>query len=117
MLMMRIMAVEKLMFLLDLFVVLRKIMLTAMPIFYRYEFRLDIYFLYVFSNYKYSRAEKIPVFVFLLLLTFFAFYFHAKFHASSPKIDQVIAILVHDPPLTPLNPPPLTPLTTMYLSA
>ena len=98
------MAVEKLMFLLDLFVVLRKIMLTAMPIFYRYEFCLDIYFLYVFSNYKYSRAVQTPVFIFLLLLTFFAFfafYFHVKFHASSSKIVQVMAILVHDPLLHP----------------
>ena len=27
-----------------------------------------------------------------------------------------MAILVHDPPLTPLNPPPLMPLTSLYLS-
>ena len=27
-----------------------------------------------------------------------------------------MAILVHDSPLTPLNPPPLTPLTCLYLS-
>ena len=31
-------------------------------------------------------------------------YYHAKFWAASSKIDQVMAILVHDPPLTPLNP-------------
>ena len=43
-------------------------------------------------------------------------YYHAKFHASSSKIDQVMAILVHDPPLTPLNAPPWTPLTSLYLS-
>ena len=43
-------------------------------------------------------------------------YYHAKFRASSSKIDQVMAILVHDPPLTPLNPPPLTPLTCLHLS-
>ena len=27
-----------------------------------------------------------------------------------------MAILVHDPPLTPLNPQPLTPLTSLYLN-
>ena len=43
-------------------------------------------------------------------------YYHAKFQASSSKIDQFMAILVHDPPLTPLNPLPLTPLTCLYLS-
>ena len=31
-------------------------------------------------------------------------FFHAKFHASSSKIDQVMAILANDPSLTPLNP-------------
>ena len=50
---------------------------------------------------RYTRAVQTPVFVFLLILTFFAFYFHAKFHASRPKIDQVMAILVHDPLLRP----------------
>ena len=44
-------------------------------------------------------------------------YYHAKFWASSLKLDQVMAILVHDPPLTPLKPPPLMPLTSLYLSA
>ena len=44
-------------------------------------------------------------------------YYHAKFWASSSKIDRVVAILVHDPPPTPLNPPPLMPLTSLYLSA
>ena len=63
------------------------------------------YLLYTKLTNKYSRAVQTPVFVFLLILTFFAFYFHAKFHASRPKIDQLMAILVHDPPLTPLNPP------------
>ena len=31
-------------------------------------------------------------------------YYHVKFWAFSLKIDQVMAILVHDPPLMPLNP-------------
>ena len=31
-------------------------------------------------------------------------YYHAKFWASGSEIDQVMAILVHDPLLTPLNP-------------
>ena len=44
-------------------------------------------------------------------------YYNAKFWASSSKIDRIMAILVHDPPLTPLNPPPLTSLTSLYLSA
>ena len=44
-------------------------------------------------------------------------YYHAKFWASSSKIDRVMAILVHDPPPTPLNPPPLMLLTSVYLSA
>ena len=44
-------------------------------------------------------------------------YYHAKFWASSSKIDQIMTILVHNPPLTPLKPPPLTPLTSLYLSA
>ena len=30
-------------------------------------------------------------------------YYHTKFQASSSKIDRFMAILVHDPPLTPLN--------------
>ena len=30
-------------------------------------------------------------------------YYQAKFWTSSSKIDRVVAILVHDPPLTPLS--------------
>ena len=41
-------------------------------------------------------------------------YYHAKFWASNSKIDQVMAILVLDPPLTPLT-LPLTPLTSLYI--
>ena len=43
-------------------------------------------------------------------------YYHAKFRASSSKINHVMAIFVYDLPLTPLYPPPLTPLTCLYLS-
>ena len=43
--------------------------------------------------------------------------YYAKSWASSSKIERVMAILVHDPPLTPLNPPSVTPLTSLYLSA
>ena len=44
-------------------------------------------------------------------------YYRPKFWPSSSKIDRVMAILVHNPLLTPLNPPPLTPLISLYLSA
>ena len=44
-------------------------------------------------------------------------YYHEKFLAFISKIDQFMAVLVNDSPLTPLNPPPLTPLTSLYLSA
>ena len=43
-------------------------------------------------------------------------YYNAKFWVSSSKIDRVMAILVHDPPLTPLNPLPLMPLICLHLS-
>ena len=44
-------------------------------------------------------------------------YYHAKFQAFSSKIDRVVAILVQDPLLTPLNPLTLTPLTSLCLMA
>ena len=43
-------------------------------------------------------------------------YYHTKFQTSSSKIDRFMAILVHDPPRTPLNPTPLMLLTSLYLN-
>ena len=56
--------------------------------------------------------------VFFTCFVFFAFfcifaYKHAKFWDSI----IVVAILLHNPILTPPNPPTLTPLTSLYLSA
>ena len=44
-------------------------------------------------------------------------YYHVKFWASCSKIYHVMAILVHDSPLTSLNQPSLMSLTILYLSA